>query len=532
MMIRCPDCGQRFKVGEDLEGKMVECGTCEHRFRVTESVMLRRRKFYPGEQRDESLGHFSRVPLQSVPTPEFEAIESTPDPNARATIEPISPARALIGVVGVLVALVVGLILLLGGGSGSTLEGVSLTRRVVLGGFAGVLCTVLLMLASPARRLRAGGAGIGILVLLLALPLVFRPRAGEADLTGAEAGTIPLDELEETAPPAGPFAELKDQVGYDRVAEALERYGVDGEIDGKTAIGIWLRNTQDYTKMQIVDYLNRAAKPGPQSWTYQRPPNDYLSVLYDVPADLEAMQQICERFGTVTRVIRELQLIEVEVDNDLFTQGSDKPMRDPTLPGFYQLNYRELNSIDLKRAEAAVKRLARAEPKVLRADIVTRMIERFEEGDVDMKEHVARALLTWAGPDDDVAPVIRAGLQEILEKDQRVPSALVEFLVQAQDRDSVSLVHQLWREDSSDWESLYGQLGTPIEEPILKGMDTYSPLQLISAARLLGRVGTRRSLAALEAAKAKASSELRVTLDQAIESIQQNRNLPADSVSE
>ena len=37
--IRCPGCGQRFKVGPELEGKMVECGTCDHRFRVEEGVI-------------------------------------------------------------------------------------------------------------------------------------------------------------------------------------------------------------------------------------------------------------------------------------------------------------------------------------------------------------------------------------------------------------------------------------------------------------------------------------------------------------
>ena len=64
LQIRCPNCGQRFKVSEDLRGKLVECGSCEQRFRVNDEVILRSRKFYPGEsKRDVSLDRFARAPL-------------------------------------------------------------------------------------------------------------------------------------------------------------------------------------------------------------------------------------------------------------------------------------------------------------------------------------------------------------------------------------------------------------------------------------------------------------------------------------
>ena len=50
LLIRCPSCGQRFKVGEDFRGRSVECGGCEHRFRIQDEVIVRGRKFYPGER--------------------------------------------------------------------------------------------------------------------------------------------------------------------------------------------------------------------------------------------------------------------------------------------------------------------------------------------------------------------------------------------------------------------------------------------------------------------------------------------------
>jgi hypothetical protein len=518
--IRCPSCGQRFKVGPDLDGKMVECGTCEHRFRVGESVMVRTKKFYPGEQKDRSLQRFSRVPLQSVPTPEFEAVDPPPEPDGRNTVEPISPARVVVGLAGVAAAVMVGLLLIFGTGMGGILEGVSLQKRLVLAGFAGVLASVMLMVANPRQRLRAGAGGVAILMILVSLPFLFTGGYSVTDEDVAQAGTIPLDQNDEVVVPVDPFAELKEEVGYGKVEEALEKYGIDGEIDGKTAVGIWLRDTRLYNKEQIVDYLMRATDAGPQSWTYSRPPTDYLTVLHDVTSDLGRLQKICERFGRVSRVVRELHLIEVVVDNESFQQGPVKKLQDANDPDFYELNLRELNSIDLNRAEAAVKRLAIAEPKLFRSDIVSRMLEVYQEGDVDMKEHVARALLNWAEPDDNASEVVRKGLAQALEANDRVPNVIVECLVRFGDTASVPLIHQLWVEDASEWESLYGDMGKAIEEPVLREIESYSPLQLISAARLLGRVGTERSLPVLEAAQEGAPSELRVTLEKAIRSIE------------
>ncbi len=78
LQIRCPKCGQRFKVSDDLRGKLVECGSCEQRFRVNDDVILRSRKFYPGEsKKDGHLDRFTRgnrkaFSIVRVPTEEEE----------------------------------------------------------------------------------------------------------------------------------------------------------------------------------------------------------------------------------------------------------------------------------------------------------------------------------------------------------------------------------------------------------------------------------------------------------------------------
>ncbi|MGL5017160.1 MAG: MJ0042-type zinc finger domain-containing protein, partial [Luteolibacter sp.] len=57
LLIRCPSCGQRFKVGDDLRDRTVECGGCEHRFRINDDVIARGPKFYPSEGKKGELSH-------------------------------------------------------------------------------------------------------------------------------------------------------------------------------------------------------------------------------------------------------------------------------------------------------------------------------------------------------------------------------------------------------------------------------------------------------------------------------------------
>ncbi|MCH7227239.1 hypothetical protein [Haloferula sp. A504] len=522
--IRCPGCGQRFKVGPELAGKMVECGTCDQRFRVEESVMIRTRKFYPGEQRDPSLQRFSRVPLRSSPAPSFDTVDPPPDPDPRAVVDPVSPSRVLLGLAGVTGAVIVALILIFGGGTGGILDGAPMAKRLILAGFTALIAWVLLFLANPAQRIKAVTGGLAISIVLLALPFLFTqgiPSRDDDSDFGAGPTLVPTNLPDDgVASPDDTFAELKEEMGYNKMAEALETYGIDGESQGKTAIGIWLRDTRLYNKEQIVDYLMRTTGAGPRSWAYTRPPSDYLMVLYDVSPELGRIRKLCERFGKVTRVIRELQVIEVMVDNDSFVQGPLNKLQDAEDPSFYELNRRELDSIDLHRASAAVRRLSSAEPRLFRTDIVRRMLELFQEGDLEMKENVARALLTWSRPEDDAQEIVRAVVLERIRGKESVPRSMVEFLVSQKDAESAPLLHDLWMADASEWETLYGDLGPVIEDELLQGLGEYAPLQLISAARLLGRVGTEASVPVLQEAQKEATSELRVTLEQAIRSIQ------------
>jgi hypothetical protein len=145
LLIRCPSCGQRFKVGDDLRERTVECGGCEHRFRIDDEVIVRGRKFYPSEQKSHELNRFARIPL-----PGGEALIGTqpvrysnmPDP---AVLEPASPQRIMAGIIGVAGMVLMALLLMFGASRGGVLDGMVIGSRLLMAGFASVLGTLLLV---------------------------------------------------------------------------------------------------------------------------------------------------------------------------------------------------------------------------------------------------------------------------------------------------------------------------------------------------------------------------------------------------
>ena len=137
LLIRCPTCGQRFKVGDALRGRTVECGGCEHRFKINDEVIVRGQKFYPGERREPSLSRFQRVPLAIAPDFSGIATMRYTEPPDATEFEPVAPQRIIAGAAGVCMMVLVALLLVFGAGRGSALDGMTTDKRLLMAGFAG-----------------------------------------------------------------------------------------------------------------------------------------------------------------------------------------------------------------------------------------------------------------------------------------------------------------------------------------------------------------------------------------------------------
>jgi predicted Zn finger-like uncharacterized protein len=519
LLIRCPSCGQRFKVGEDLRGRTVECGGCEHRFRINDEVIVRGKKFYPGERTDTGLNRFQRVPLSVAPPVMGTAAVrygQAPDP---AILEPASPQRIIAGIIGGVGIAIMALIIILGARRGGALDGITTENRMIMAGFTCLLGTLLLIYANPKARAKAIGAGLLASICLITLPLFFTDGSKPLENRDVER-ILPLE-----TPPvktivpqeSDMITELRRRIGTDPLTAEIERLAAEGST--RHAVGLWLRDLQERNRFLIMDYILRTTGADPQSHYYPRGNGDFLMVVTGINMSLDDLAKVSTAVGSVERILPEIAVIEVRVNNENFVEGPVEKLTDRNSPGFYDLNKRELESIDLDRIERAVKRLAEAEPKIYRSDITGRLISLLATPEVKFKGPICKALIKWS---DDPGPAAEAALKEadkLLKRKSTIPEEMISLIVKAKKPGVIPIIDALWSESPTRWEMQYAEIGQVAEPNLLKGFPQTQGWHRQSAVRLLGKVGGSNSLPVLEAAKTDADPELRVLLDKSIQSI-------------
>ena len=522
LVIRCPSCGQRFKVGDNLQGRTVECGACEHRFRITEDVIVRGKKFYPGEKHDGRLMHFQRVPMSvSPPLVGIEAARyaAPPDP---AIYEPASPQRIIAGIAGVLAMVLMALLLIFGARSGGALDGMLTSRRMMMAGFTGLLGIVLLLYANPRARFKALMAGLMMGGSLLSLPLFF--TAGSAPLGSSMAPQRDLFEeaLADEGTPESESGtpeldELRQTIGTKPLDEEIQRLAAAN--DDRRAVGLWLRDMREQNRFIIMDYILRTTGADPESHLFPRGRGDFLLVVTGTRMTIDEMARVAEPLGSVERVMRELAVVEVKVNNSNFIEGAVEKLTDRKDPAFYDLNKRELDSIDLGRAERAVKRLAEAEPKVYRSDITSRLLALLAMPDLKFKGDVCRALAVWS---PEPGPAGEAALRQanlLLARDETVPPDMISLALKEKTPGLAPVIHQLWEKTPNQWEQAYRGLGAAAETALLRRLPTAESPHRDSAVRILGSVGGPDSLPVLQSMLPADNPELAVLVEKTIEAI-------------
>lgn len=517
LLIRCPSCGQRFKVGDDLREKTVECGGCEHRFRINDEVIVRGRKFYPGERHNSELNRFQRVPLAIAPADMGQPTARYGEVPDQALLEPVSPLRILAGMVGVGGMLLMALLLMFGASRGGILDGMALENRLVMGGFVCVMGIALLLYANPRARLKALAVGLLLSAGLITIPFVFTVGSNTThereEVTQAPDKAVQLPDAAESDPNAA----LRNRVGTDPLVKEIKRLKAEGSK--KHALGLWLRGLSEMNRFLVRDYIFRATGADPSSHFYPRDDGDFLMVVIGPRQSLEEMPEVTAALGHTEKIYPELSVIEVRVNNENFTEGPIEKLSDKADPAFYDLNKRELESIDLERVKRAVQRLAEAEPKIYRSDITRKLIGLLKEEGLDFKGNICRALAIWSetpGPAGDAA---LKSVEQLMGKQLPVPPEMIGLIVKERNIEVIPWLDELWFRDSTAWETLYAELGPPIEATVLQRFPkTEGPVRY-SAVRLLGRVGGSASLPVLATATSGANSELKVLLEQAQKAI-------------
>lgn len=515
LLIRCPNCGQRFKVGADLRERTVECGGCEHRFRINDDVILKSRKFYPGEHPQFSVNRYQRVPIVAAVPEGLQTISYTDNPDA-SSFEPVSPQRLIAGAAAVTGVVLMALLLFFGATRGGALDGMSTAGRLMMAGFACVVATILLFYANPKSWKMGLLFSLLCSAALLPLPLVFTEGSGQ--LKGAAT--------DEPTPKAGRVVAVSER---DRISQLRQSIGTDplaaenaklaSEGGGRHAYGVWLRGLSESNKLLVRDYLLRVAEAAPSSHPYPRGRNDYLMVLTGVTISLEKLAELTAPLGELSQIYREIDVIEIRVNNNNFVPGPIDQLTDKDDPEFYAANKRELESIDLERVQGAVKRLMEVEPKLYRNDITRRLTVLLKEDGVDFKDILCAALMRWA--DDPVAAedAAEAVLKKLVARKQPIPREMIALLVKGKRVSIIPILDELWLADAATWESYYVELGPPIEATLIRHFDEVTGSIRNSAVHMLGKVGGRASLPVLKAARAGADPELLVRIEAAEKAI-------------
>jgi len=525
LLIRCPSCGQRFKVGEDLRGRTVECGGCEQRFRINDDVIVRGRKFYPGERRNARLNRFQRVPLAVAPPVIGTPTVRYADPPDPTTFEPASPQRIVAGLLGAIAIAAMALLLILGATRGGTLDGITTENRLIMACFSGLIGTVLLVYANPRARGKAGTLGFALSAGLAILPFVFTDgstrlpnQIADAPAPGLyeNAAAIPASESEQ-------IADLRRTIGTDPLVSEIERLADEGST--RQAVGLWLRDLREQNRFLVKDYILRTTDADPQSHYYPRDNGNFLMVVTGIALSLDEVAAITEALGTVENTYPEISVIEVKVNNQNFIEGPIEKLTDKSNPAFYDLNKRELESIDLERVERAVKRLADAEPSIYRSDISRKLVALLGTPEVTFKGDVCRALTVWAEELEQAGETALIQARDMLAKGVNIPEEVIALIVKAKNPGVFPILDELWQQNPNRWEFHYAAMGQAAEAPVLSHFPSTTGSHRHSAVRLLGRVGAADSLRVLDATKTGADPELSVLLDNAMRSIRSREGL-------
>ncbi len=515
--IRCPSCRQRFEVDENLMDRMVECGGCDTRFRINDDVIVRTKKFYPGEGKDPKLNRFQRVPLSGAETPDGFQTAHYAEFKHPEQLGPASPQRVIAGVLGVALMIFTAFLFLFSTRPGGILGGTTLENRLVIAGFVCVVGLAMLIYANPRARLKAGFFG-----LLLAAGVISIPFFHKAGPRLADGGaTSPSKDLESPIPATeiiDPTLALRERFATKPLENEQQRMETLGAA--KNAYGVYLTGLVQRNIYTARDFLIRDTGAGPSSHPYPRDDGNYLMVLTEVSMSFEEVATAAGKLGQNQEVFPELGLVVVRVNNDQFLATASDKLNDESDPAFYDLNRSELESIDLDRVKRAVDRLADAEPSIYRTDISRRFVELMSKRGVTFHEALARALLTWAEGPGPAGEATHAVVRRYIAEGLPVPESLVVLIVKEQTTGAIPEIKTLWIQSPSLWEKHFKAFGPAIEPYVIEQVVAAEAPLRRSALELLGEIGTKKSLPLIRKATSDPDPEVRTLATRAISSIE------------
>lgn len=450
--------------------------------------MKSRKKTYPGEKEVPFLDRISKVEHPLPIAGEKNVPSSFSGHTMPPNFVPIPAYKILAGALASLIILVTSLVLIFGTKRGEIMDGVPLERQMLAAGFMGLFATVLMIISGRRIWLLMLLFGLMLSGVMVCLPLYFSDTSGSpSEVFRRDTNRAPSGAAEGSA--RDPIEEM---IGLQPLLR--ERARLLEEDKPTTALGVWLRNLELANSFLVRDFIIREMRALPETHCYPRGSGSYLMVVTGVEDDLEGLAKAVEPLGKVEKLHEDLRVVEVSVDNTRFVTAPMEKLTNADTPQFYTLNLGELNSFDSKRVISAAHRLCDVEPKLLKEDISTRLIELLEGNWIEDKAGLCRALLVWSQPDGGAGKAALSQAVQLHCKMQEVPAEMVALCLKHQEMGVLPILLQLWRAGPIAWEPWFREAGGEAENIIVRDFEHTSGLLRQSACRILGHIGGETSL--------------------------------------
>lgn len=531
LQIQCPNCSKRFTVHEDITGKTVECGACDHRFPVTsETIIIEREKFYPGEHKDEFLSRLGK----SSPLAQGDGGAQAPpmQPGGMAHVDsimPASPGQSIAAATGVTMLVLYSLIFFFGTSPGQIFQDVEMQKRFLLGCFVSVLGGGLVIFGAKNWRVKGILLAVvlvaGLMAMVVMRPVYITPES-EVSNDDQEEGAV-SNRLDDDVRDLEDFLSEIDKKAMDREL-ARQEAKLDGRPADDFVTGVYIADLRE-TQYQAIERYFRKKLSLPKSEAlsvYKRNgDNDRFIIISGVPMDFDLMVRFCEFLGRTTSYPKS-RVLDVELSARHFQAPSEDildKLNNVENPAFFTQNLNELRNIDYERVSEAVRRLGRV-PEEIELKNRDQIIEELlllasEETGSTILSDIGQALKVFGKNSQVAVEKINRLIPHWMKSEIPVERTMVEFLIENNDPNVLVLIDRLWVDDPTKWDEQYGSLGGQIEDRMIFHV-TESPEALRrSAISLLGQVGTAKSIPVLESMGQGTDQEARILAARALDMI-------------
>jgi len=500
--INCPECTQKFSVADSYIGKTVECGACEHKFVVSDSIIMKKAKHYPGDN-DNDLAVYKKAPLPSSHSSEVN-FETAEYKNVKPEyFQPASPFKVMLIALGVVAIVIILLLFIIGGKKDGLLQSVNDTNRFVLAGFIAITGAGLIIFGFR-NKIKGMLLSLGLGGCLVAMPIIF-PQVKETGFRDNPSKDADLENnLEKNAENyiddslQKKIETYKDQIGFSVIENSRANLKQPDQLKA-----LILRKSKVQFTDVIVNYLTRELElqQTPIIYTSGREINGKPVILMSLisNASHEDVRKATARFGQpqpMNEILTELKAIEVIVYPGVLKGQPIESTNDPDHPDFFNSNYLELKNISRDRRMLAVKALQNITKFRRRADIVRALVKLINPKDPELSSEAIATLNLWTLPEYNTDRLVVDFTKSVVST-KYMTQGIMEYLVDHPTEGGVEILSQQWAKSKNFllWENCLIRSKAQGEDAVIMALPTLNSTHYKSAANILSKVGTKKSLA-------------------------------------